>query len=48
MGERPDDVVGRRDTDPVVDPLDVPEETRSAVRLDPALGGGIGGGAVVD
>ena len=48
MGERPDDVVGRRDTDPVVGPLDVPEETRSAVRPDPALGGGIGGGAVVD
>ena len=48
MGERPDDVVGRRDVDPVVGPLDVPEETRSAVRPDPALGGGIGGGAVVD
>ena len=48
MGERPDDVVGRRDVDPVVDPLDVPEETRSAVRPDPALGGGVGGGAVVD
>jgi ElaB/YqjD/DUF883 family membrane-anchored ribosome-binding protein len=46
MGERPDDV--RRDPDPVVDPLDVPEETGSAVRPDPALGGGIGGGAVVD
>ncbi len=48
MGQRPDDVVGRRDTDPVVGPLDVPGETRSAVRPDPALGGGIGGGAVVD
>jgi ElaB/YqjD/DUF883 family membrane-anchored ribosome-binding protein len=48
MGERPDDVVGRRDPDPVVGPLGVPEETRSAVRPDPALGGGIGGGAVVD
>jgi ElaB/YqjD/DUF883 family membrane-anchored ribosome-binding protein len=48
MGERPDDLVGRRDPDPVVGPLGVPEETRSAVRPDPALGGGIGGGAVVD
>ena len=48
MGERPDDVVGRRDPDPVVGPLGVPEETRSAVRPDPALGGGIGGGAVAD
>ena len=48
MGERPDDVVGRRDPDLEVGPLNVPEETRSAVRPDPALGGGIGGGAVID
>ena len=47
MGERPDDV-GRRDPDPLVDPVGAPEDVRPEVGLDPALGGGVGGGAVVD
>ena len=46
MGERPDDV--RRDPDPLVDPVGGPEDVRPEVGLDPALGGGVGGGAVVD
>jgi len=55
MGERPDDVVGRRDplgesrreTDPLADPAGVPEGA-TPVGPDPALGGGVGGGAVID
>jgi ElaB/YqjD/DUF883 family membrane-anchored ribosome-binding protein len=46
MGERPDDV--RRNPDPLVNPVGEPEEIRPEVGLDPALGGGVGGGAVVD
>ena len=54
MGERPDEVRrnplngGARDSDPLADPAGGPEEVRSAVGPDPALGGGVGGGAVVD
>jgi ElaB/YqjD/DUF883 family membrane-anchored ribosome-binding protein len=44
MGERPDDV--RRD--PLVNSVDGPEVVRSQIGPDPALGGGVGGGAVVD
>jgi ElaB/YqjD/DUF883 family membrane-anchored ribosome-binding protein len=32
----------------LVGPIDVPEGTKSAISADPAVGGGIGGGAVVD
>jgi hypothetical protein len=46
MGQRPDDV--RRDPDPLVDPVGRPEDVRPEIGLDPALGGGVGGGAVVD
>jgi ElaB/YqjD/DUF883 family membrane-anchored ribosome-binding protein len=46
MGERPDDV--RRDPSPLVDSVDGPEVVRSQIGPDPALGGGVGGGAVVD
>ena len=53
MGERPDEV--RRDpldestrgTDPLADPAGRPEDVRTTPGPDPALGGGIGGGAVV-
>jgi ElaB/YqjD/DUF883 family membrane-anchored ribosome-binding protein len=54
MGERPDEVrrdpldEGTRDTDPLVDPVGRPEEARPVSGPDPALGGGIGGGTVVD
>src|SRR5918998_4894169 len=46
MSERADDV--RRDPNPLVDSVDGPEVVRSQIGPDPALGGGIGGGAVVD
>ena len=46
MGERTDQV--RRDTDPLVDVVDGPERVEANLGPDPALGGGIGGGAVVD
>ncbi len=46
MGERPDDV--RHDPNPIVDSVDGPEVVRSQIGPDPALGGGVGGGAVVD
>ena len=60
MGERPDDVrrdpldrpdalgEGGRDAYPLTDTVRSPEEARPEIGLDPALGGGIGGGAVVD
>ena len=60
MGERPDEVrrdplgrpvvpgEGGRDAYPLTDPAGGPEEARSAVGPDPALGSGVGGGAVVD
>src|SRR3712207_4438831 len=60
MGERPDDEIrrdpldrqdalgeGGRDAYPLTDPAGTPEEARP-VGPDPALGGGVGGGAVVD
>jgi ElaB/YqjD/DUF883 family membrane-anchored ribosome-binding protein len=46
MGERPDQV--RRDTDPLVETVDGPERVEATLGPDPALGGGVGGGAVVD
>jgi ElaB/YqjD/DUF883 family membrane-anchored ribosome-binding protein len=52
MGERPDEI--RRDPldesrrDPLAYPAGTPEEARPVTGPDPALGGGIGGGAVVD
>jgi ElaB/YqjD/DUF883 family membrane-anchored ribosome-binding protein len=46
MSERTDDV--RRDPNPLVDSVDGPEVVRSQIGPDPALGGGVGGGAVVD
>lgn len=46
MGERPDEM--RRDPNPLVDAVDGPEVVRSQIGPDPALGGGVGGGAVVD
>jgi ElaB/YqjD/DUF883 family membrane-anchored ribosome-binding protein len=54
MGERPDEVrrdplgESRRDTDPLADPAGGLEEARAPLGPDPALGGGVGGGAVVD
>jgi ElaB/YqjD/DUF883 family membrane-anchored ribosome-binding protein len=55
MGERPDEIrrdpleEGRRDPDPLADPAGRrPEEAIPVTGPDPALGGGIGGGAVVD
>ena len=53
MGERPDDVrrdplgESHRETDPLADPAVVPEGV-TPVGPDPALGGGVGGGAVID
>src|ERR687896_800018 len=54
MGERPDEV-GReplggvdREPDPLVETVDGPERVEATLGPDPALGGGIGGGAVVD
>src|ERR671933_44781 len=38
----------RRDPNPLVDSVDGPEVMRSQIGPDPALGGGVGGGAVVD
>src|SRR5918998_1426574 len=46
MGERTDQV--RRDTDPLVETVDGPERVEATLGPDPALGGGVGGGAVVD
>jgi ElaB/YqjD/DUF883 family membrane-anchored ribosome-binding protein len=46
MGERTDQI--RRDTDPLVDVVDGPERVEANLGPDPALGGGVGGGAVVD
>ena len=55
MGQRPDDEVrgdplgeSRRETDPLADPAAVPEGVSTPVGPDPALGGGVGGGAVID
>ncbi len=57
MGERPDEIrrdplgpLGetRRDPDPLVDPAMEPVGPISSPGLDPALGGGVGGGAVVE
>ena len=53
MGERPDELrrdplgESRRETDPLADPAVVPEGV-TPVGPDPALGGGVGGGAVID
>ncbi|MCA1717374.1 MAG: DUF3618 domain-containing protein, partial [Actinobacteria bacterium] len=46
MGERTDEM--RHDPNPLVDTVDGPEVVRSQIGPDPALGGGVGGGAVVD
>ena len=47
--DRPDALgEGGRDAYPLTDPVRSPEEARPEIGLDPALGGGIGGGAVVD
>jgi ElaB/YqjD/DUF883 family membrane-anchored ribosome-binding protein len=46
MSERPDEI--RRDPDPLVDVVDGPERVEATLGPDPALGGGVGGGAVVD
>jgi ElaB/YqjD/DUF883 family membrane-anchored ribosome-binding protein len=54
MGQRPDDLrrdplgESRRETDPLADPAGGPKEVRTPVGPDPALGGGVGGGAVID
>jgi ElaB/YqjD/DUF883 family membrane-anchored ribosome-binding protein len=54
MGERPDEVrrdpldESRWDLGPLADPARTPEEARPVTGPDPALGGGVGGGAVVD
>ncbi len=54
MGERPDEVrrdplaEGGTDRDPLADPAGTTGEARPVTGPDPALGGGIGGGAVVD
>jgi ElaB/YqjD/DUF883 family membrane-anchored ribosome-binding protein len=54
MGERPDELrrdplgESRRETDPLADPAGGPQEVRTPVGPDPALGGGVGGGAVID
>ena len=57
MGERPDQMrrdpldpleEARRDPDPLADPAGDTEELRAAPGVDPALGGGVGGGAVVE
>jgi ElaB/YqjD/DUF883 family membrane-anchored ribosome-binding protein len=54
MGQRPDDLrrdplgESRRETDPLADPARGPEEAGTPVGPDPALGGGVGGGAVID
>jgi ElaB/YqjD/DUF883 family membrane-anchored ribosome-binding protein len=55
MGERPEDVRrdplagGATDGDPLVDPAGTTGgEARPVMGLDPALGGGVGGGAVID
>ena len=54
MGERPGEirrdplVESGRDPDPLVDVVDGPERVESALGPDPALGGGVSGGAVVD
>src|SRR5215210_1300458 len=54
MNERPDEIrrdplaESGRDPDPLVDVVDGPERAGAALGPDPALGGGVGGGAVVD
>jgi ElaB/YqjD/DUF883 family membrane-anchored ribosome-binding protein len=54
MGKRPDEVrrdplgESRRETDPLADPAAVPEGASTPVGPDPALGGSVGGGAVID
>jgi hypothetical protein len=54
MGERPDEVrhdpLGGvdREPDPLVETVDGPERVEATLGPDPALSGGIGGGAVVD
>ena len=57
MGERPDRpdelrsdplAGGRRDPDPLADPAGGPEDVRQDVGPDPALGGGVAGGAETD
>ena len=57
MGERPDQMrpdpldpleETRRDSDPLVDPATEPVGPIRAPGEDPALGGGVGGGAVVE
>lgn len=54
MGERPDEVrrdplvEGGREPDPLVESVDGPERVGAALGPDPALGGGVGGGAVAD
>ena len=54
MGERPDEVRRgplsgiNREPDPLVETVDGPERVASTLGPDPALGGGVGGGAVVD
>src|SRR3712207_1087798 len=53
MGERPDELrrdplgEGRRETDPLADPPALSEGV-PPVGPDPALGGGVGGGALID
>ena len=49
MGERPDDLRRDPDRDPLVDPAGTTGgEARPVTGPDPALGGGVGGGAVID
>jgi hypothetical protein len=54
MGERPDEIrrdpleEDRRDPDPLADPVGTSEEARPVTGADSALGGGVGGGAVID
>jgi ElaB/YqjD/DUF883 family membrane-anchored ribosome-binding protein len=54
MGQRPDELrreplgESRPETDPLADPAGGPEGVSTPVGPDPALGGGVGGGAMID